>query len=79
MSKKVGPGTSRRHVHLFDEDWDFLSTVFGRDNPKRVSVAEAIRTIVHASVRNMRARAEAARDRAEPTPAPTEVETIHGI
>ena len=47
--------TSRRHVHLYDEDWVFLTEFFSPQNGQDIGVSEAIRTILHARVRQLKA------------------------
>lgn len=54
MSKKSPQSQSRRHVHIFDEDWDFLERSFGG----RISVSQAIRKIVHVRCNELRAKVQ---------------------
>jgi hypothetical protein len=49
---------SRHHVHIFDEDWDFLMAHFGRDSPRGVTISEVIRQLVHIAVGRMKARSD---------------------
>lgn len=46
----------RRHVWLYEDDWDWLEAQFG-DN---VKPSKAIREIVSTAVQNMKAKADAA-------------------
>lgn len=56
MSKKSVLPLSRRHVELFDEDWEFLLRWFGPGSPNPIGCSEAIRTIVHSRVKQLRAK-----------------------
>ena len=62
MSRKVSLPQSRRHVQIFDEDWDFLMQEFGPGAKNNIGVGVAIRTIVHAKVSDMKAKANEAFD-----------------
>lgn len=58
MVAKSGLKTSRRHVLLNDEDWEWLSQQYGPGGFKsHVGVSRAIRTIIHQRVEGMKARA----------------------
>lgn len=46
----------RRHIWMYDEDWEWLETQFG-DN---VKPSKAIREIIHVAIQNMKAKADAA-------------------
>lgn len=59
MSRKTSLPQSRRHIPVFDEDWEYLTMVFGGESDSKVGVGPAIRTMVHATVGNLRARAQA--------------------
>ena len=58
MTKRLIGSQSRRHVHILDEDWEYLMRMFGRNSSSRISGSEAIRTIIHAAVKKLRARAD---------------------
>ncbi|MCK9361754.1 hypothetical protein M0Q28_06060 [Patescibacteria group bacterium] len=47
MSKKTILPTSRRHVMMFDEDWEWLEGQYGANSPSKIGVAEAVRIVVH--------------------------------
>ena len=69
MSKRLDLPTVDRHLLLYKEDWDWLKTKFGA----AIGVNQAIRDIVHARVRALRAKAIARLD--DPaTPAGQDVE-----
>jgi hypothetical protein len=59
MSKKSPLPQSRRHVMLYDEDWDWLQAEFGQ----KIGVGAAIKVIVHRKVQDMKAKANEAFDR----------------
>ena len=62
--KKSDLPTSKRHVHLYDEDWDFLLAEFGPGGQQRhIGVSAAIRAIVHQKVLGMKAAAAKEYDR----------------
>lgn len=63
MSRKVSIPQSRRHVQIFDEDWEFLFAEFGPGSKNNIGVGVAIRTIVHRKVQDMKAKANEAFDR----------------
>lgn len=52
MSKKSEAPQSRRHIWVFDEDWEFLSRAFGES----IGVGPAIRRIVQLHVNGLRAK-----------------------
>jgi len=63
LSKRSPLPQQRRHVGIFDEDWDFLMQEFGPDSSARIGAGTAIRTIVHHHVIAMKARANAEFDK----------------
>ncbi len=55
--------SSRHHIVLFDEDWEFLNRAFGKpDGVHPIGVSEAIRAIVHKRVLALKNRANAQYD-----------------
>lgn len=64
MSKKSPLPHSRHHVFIYDEDWEFLLTNYGPGSVNfKIGVSGAIKTIVHAYVRKLKAKsAEAFED-----------------
>jgi hypothetical protein len=65
MTKKLLGHQSRHHIYLFDEDWEYLMRVFGPASRNKIPVSEAIRTIVHRAVGQIRAKADARIDEIE--------------
>jgi len=63
MTKRPEQPLVRKHVMLFEEDWEFLSENYGPGGAKPIGVSDAIRKIVHAKVNGLKARATAAFDR----------------
>lgn len=57
---------SRRHILMFDEDWEWLHANFGPHSVKAYGVGAAVREIVHAHVRRLRARVTARLDDERP-------------
>lgn len=57
MPPKPSLPTSRHHIMLFDEDWDWLEAEYGPGGHKsEVGISRAIRTIIHARVQGMKAK-----------------------
>ncbi len=56
MSKRHILPASRRHLEIYDEDWDFLVENFGRHTAGALGPGPAIRNIVHAKVKALRAK-----------------------
>lgn len=63
MSRRARLPQSRRHIFVFDEDWDFLLDAYGPGTESRLGTSGAIREIIHAKVLVMRAGLEAEQDR----------------
>lgn len=38
---------SRRHVHIYDEDWELLQQLYGAGSANRIGASEAVRKIIH--------------------------------
>lgn len=38
---------TRRHLHLYNEDWELLERVYGRDSVSKIGASAAIRKIIH--------------------------------
>jgi hypothetical protein len=62
MSKKVELPQTRRHILIFDEDWEYLTESYGAGGAKPIGVSAAIRKIVHAKVLGLRDRVNSAID-----------------
>lgn len=54
MSHRARLPQSRRHVIIFDEDWEFLNSVYGAGSQSKLGPSAAIREIVHAKVKAIR-------------------------
>ena len=54
MSKKSAKPQRARHVVLLDEDWTYLTNLFGPQSANPVGVSEMIRTIVHRACERLR-------------------------
>ncbi len=63
MSKKVELPQTRRHILIFDEDWDYLEQNYGANGAKPIGISAAIRKIIHAKVLGLRAKVSSAMDR----------------
>lgn len=50
MSKKSPHPQSRRHVMIYDEDWEFLTQYWEQDPQARPSPGVAVRELVHKRV-----------------------------
>lgn len=69
MSKRSKLPLGRYHVPLYQEDWDYLSRLFGPGSPNSsVGIAGAIREIVHAKVLGLKALENQGLDRLGPLP-----------
>jgi hypothetical protein len=78
MTKKSTLPQSRRHILVFDEDWEFLEQEFGKQSAHPIGVSEVIRMIVHARVTGLKMKANTEYDRIRdemPVQAQTEQET----
>jgi len=58
MVRKAELPQSRHHIMVFDEDWEFLSQVFGQGSSKPIGPGNAIKTLIHGYVLKIRARQE---------------------
>lgn len=65
MSRRLPLPQSRRHVLIFDEDWNFLNTWFGDSSTVKTGVGPAIRAIVHQRVEYLKAKQAARLDELE--------------
>lgn len=54
MSKKSLLPQHRRHVMMYDEDWDFLMAYYEQDPQGRPSPGVAVRELVHKRVMFMK-------------------------
>ncbi len=64
MSRRVSLPQTRHHVYIYDEDWEFLEQTYGaRTGDHPIGISEAVRTILHAKIMDMRAKAGAEFDK----------------
>jgi hypothetical protein len=62
MSKKLTLPATRRHLEIFNEDWEFLESEYGRYSASRVGISEVVRAMIHKWVLTLKARAAEAAD-----------------
>ena len=70
MSKKSLLPQTRRHILVYDEDWEFLQANYGPDSQSKLGVSEAIRKIIHQRVLGLKAQAQTEFDRLRGQQAP---------
>lgn len=63
MSKKTLLLQSRRHIWVYDEDWEYIGARFGED----LGISSALRSMIHNYVTNLKAQEARAIDRAPAT------------
>lgn len=64
MSKKSTLPQSRRHILIFDEDWEFLTKIYGPGGAhSEVGISGAIRAVVHQRVLGIKAKMNGELDR----------------
>ena len=56
MSKKARLPQSRRHIFVYDEDWDFIERWYGISSPHPIGVGRALREIIHQRVEFLKAK-----------------------
>jgi hypothetical protein len=66
VSRKIERPAVARHIHIFEEDWDFLEQYFGRRSANPIGPSKAIRNIVHKHIGAIRAKQLAAIDEMSP-------------
>lgn len=54
MSRRHELPSSRRHVMIFDDDWQWLEANYGTQSAQPVGVGHAIRALVHVHVKRLR-------------------------
>lgn len=59
MPRKSTFPQQRRHVHIYDEDWEYLASVYNKSNSSPIrGPSHAIREIIHRQVGKIRAEAD---------------------
>jgi hypothetical protein len=58
MSRKTEIPSSRRHIFVYDEDWEFLEKAYGNASENRMGVGPAIRNIIHVYVGSLKAKVQ---------------------
>jgi len=57
MTRKSPLPQARRHILVYDEDWEFLASLYGPGGLQpSMGISPAIRAIIHKWVRNFKAR-----------------------
>ncbi len=67
MPKKPQQPQSRRHIFIYDEDWEWLEGAYGQSSPNKLGTGIAIRALVHKFVLAQRAKTQQLLD-ARPSP-----------
>lgn len=62
MSKRVVRPSTRRHVHIYDEDWALLEEAYRQPENGVAGVGTAVREILHSFCNRIRAKSEAKLD-----------------
>jgi len=62
MSKKSRLPQSRRHIEVYDEDWEWLQQHYGKNSASKLGVGPACREIIHSKVAQLRQRIIELRD-----------------
>lgn len=53
---------SRRHIMVYDEDWEWLDRYYGKESDARIGTGAAIREIVHSRIKALKQKAIDLRD-----------------
>jgi hypothetical protein len=62
MSKRSPLPQDRHHVMVYDEDWEYLQRHYGPASANKIGVGPAIKEVIHAYVKNLKAKAQRAID-----------------
>lgn len=54
MAFRRSMGASRRHVWIYDEDWEFLQSLYGAGGKTEVGTSKMIRNIIQIFVKRKR-------------------------
>ncbi len=58
MSRRAEMPQTRRHILIFDEDWDWLDANYGHYSSNRIGTGVAVRKLIHSHVRALRQRVQ---------------------
>jgi hypothetical protein len=58
VSKKSELPQSRRHIMIFDEDWEFIDQYYGPRSDSRLGTGTAIRNLIHRAVVHLKSEAQ---------------------
>jgi hypothetical protein len=62
MSKKSILPQSPRHILVYDKDWEYLNSLYGKSGVNPIGISVAIRQILHAFCKKAKARENQAID-----------------
>ena len=62
MPPSIEAPSTRRHLMIRDDDWEFLNMAYGPGSRSKMGISNALRELIHTSVMRMRARVEARLD-----------------
>jgi len=57
--QRTGLPQTRRHVWIFDQDWEYLEANFGAQSAKPIGTSRTVRTLIHNWVNGQKAKAQA--------------------
>ena len=58
MSRRLSLPATRRHIHVYDEDWEFIESHYGASAPigYKVGCAVVCREIIHQRINQIKAK-----------------------
>ncbi len=65
MSKRARYPQSRRHVFIYDKDWEFLEAHYGLQSDSKMGTGATVREIIHNYVERLKARTQQSLDQAQ--------------
>jgi len=63
MSRKSIAPQSRRHIWIYDEDWEYIEQRFGKGTAANIGIGPAIRRMIQVYVANLRSKEQQEIDR----------------
>lgn len=78
MSKRSERPQTRRHVLIFDEDWDWLEANYGPYSENKIGTGAAARQIIHLHVKRLKQVVQDRLDRRPAVAAVAEAEASKG-